>query len=653
MIIRTLSDLENEEVSESVRVPSIRTLRDLENEAAGIKPPTIEKTSVETPTVNKSNTPDFIPQNDTSIRESFNAPNEGLTGGESFIAGSAPVAGGIGGSLAGAATGAAIGTAIFPGVGTLVGGAIGGIAGGAAGSGGGSYLGDVLRENFGGEETTREQKISKAKSEAKTSAIIDTATLGLGGVVGKVFRPIVRESAKDVRRLKTLTKINNRGKIAKRKLESEIKDINLGLEVKNTEIAKNFGDKAIHKEKISDKALSKLSKITNKSVAEVSKKLSTSSSDALRAVGAEYDKLGASFGSDAIDLSEELGGLDRLLKSDDPIIFSSLTDVRKIVGKLKNKLNKSGSFNVNDSLELRRTMSKKIRGLYNRGGDSSGAIADNMSEILTGLDSQLDEATAGASSELNQIYRKVLNLTKANKLFRDDLAKAGNAGLQNAEDIVNISMKSLKDDAAIAGKDFFKVKPKEALDAAKRGESIFNLGSQKALKLTNQSKILRETKIPEMVKIADSIDKSLILTARSIISKGNIENSLKNLGAPPKVASKVALDLKKKVLKQGKQNLFYDEKISKLLETTDMSTDLLGIYIAGNTISSIASAPFASATKSALNLFSFRKWAPVAADTIDPILKNFAKTALKSPNAKHETVKQMLQTMLVDTSGGE
>ena len=84
-----------------------------------------------------------------------------------------------------------------------------------------------------------------------------------------------------------------------------------------------------------------------------------------------------------------------------------------------------------------------------------------------------------------------------------------------------------------------------------------------------------------------------------------------------------------------------------------MSQDLLGVYIAGNTLASFTSAPFANATRGALNLFSLNKWAPVASDTLEPLLTSFIKTALKSPNAKHETVKQMLQTMLVDTSGGE
>ena len=235
--------------------------------------------------------------------------------------------------------------------------------------------------------------------------------------------------------------------------------------------------------------------------------------------------------------------------------------------------------------------------------------------------------------------------------FRDDLARAGNAGLQNAEDIVRINLKSLQDDAAKSGDNFFRVEPKKALAAARKGETIFNLGSQKALKLTNQSKVLRASKVPEMVEMADSIDKSLIRAARATVSKSNIKQSLKTLGADDKIASELSSELEKKVLKQSELKLLFDVKLSELAKSSKISEDLLGIYIAGNSIAAFTSAPFSNAIRASLNLFSLRKWAPVVADTVDPILTDFINATLRSPTVKNETVKQMLQTMLVDING--
>lgn len=616
----------------------------------------------------------------TSGTPQIQQPVDEFTRTEKIVAGSVPVVSGIAGSLKGAAVGASLGSA-FPVVGTAIGGIAGAAIGGAITSAGGRFLADSLEDYFGGEERTSEEKLKRAGKEALFSAGADI----LLPVVGKAVKGTVLKGArhlgKEVKTLKGLQRMSRKIGLAKKNVSNKMKEINIDIGKAKTAlndavvkekqsaaigIAKKGVEqkaKAEFTEASLNKALSKTATIIDSESSSVAKKMATASNKALKSLGLEYDKVERAFGSKFTKLSDVVGEVDQLAKSNDPLIFQSMAPVKKVADVLSGKR----KFIVKDAIALRRSLSGTIRKLYSRGGEASGALADNLSAILTKVDDKLDIATSGATTALNSNYKNTINLAKANSLFKDDLLRAGNAGIKNAEDIIKTDLKSFKSAAETAGKDFFRVDPKEAKVAIEAGESIFNIGQKQILKLTNQSNVLRQTGLKPMVELADSIDASLVKIAKGSVNRGLIKKNLKNIGIPDGLSTELSKEIEERLLKDSPlagltakklklqeraaklsvKDLKTETKLSELTGVKDVYRDLLGLYIGANTaggvLTSVGLKKIGVPILAAANLVSLARISPSVANSIEPMIAKFVQSALSGPSGKKEIVKQLLQ----------
>jgi len=575
-------------------------------------------------------------------------PVEDFTTTEKVISESAPILGGLLGSVSGAAQGAAIGSAV-PVLGTAVGGVAGAIIGGAIGSGGGRALGDVMEAHFGGKDRPGSEIMKRSAREAGMSALIDVPLLGLGAAA-KAVRPAVRGLSKNVRASRLLKQSNQRVINNKAKVQLKLDMINKEVSDANKAIKKDHAIKKAMSEGRADKALGKIGIILDKEVTKVSKEIAGASNQALKELGKEYDLIGEQFGRNTIELKDTIVGLNKLSKSNDPVIFQSMSKVKGLIKTLNAKKN---GHTVNDAIALRRQITAQERKLYNSGGEVSGALAETLSEIRSVLDSKLSDSTFGLSGKLAERYKETINLAKSNKLFRGDLLKAGNLGMRNAEDIVQADIKGMLRESERVGDSFLKVGHKQALEIAQSGESIFDISNKSVLKIANQSKILRASKVPDMIKLADSIDESMINIARGQISKSNIKKSLKSIGQPEMVSNDLADVLESRLLKLKNLDVKQKDKLLKMGADRDVANSLLGTYIAGDTAARVLPGAVGKSIQGAVNLLAIKKWAPITADVLDPILEKYSKSLLSVPSFKNEALRQMMQTVVSDVSKTE
>jgi len=585
-----------------------------------------------------------------------------FTNTEKFISGSAPVVSGIAGSIAGAS----LGTAIAPGLGTLIGAA----AGGAISSGAGRFLGDSLQDFFGGEEFSGKEKLKRAALESSFSIVADTATFGAGKLLKGPILKGVKSLAKKHQVFSTIPK---KLALSKKVVQSELDGLGRSInsaKLKLAEAFKKLPPAASPSTAPLEGAINKLTTIVDSESAIAAKKIANASNKSLKTIGLGYDSIEKEFGKRSIDLSNDINGLSRLVDSTDPIIFQSMKPIENILKKLD--VNKP--ITVKNSIALNRALKSQVRKLYNRGGEASGALAENLSDTVNGISLKLNQVTDGATSALDKQYREAINLTKSNSLFRDDLLKAGNAGLQNVEDILQADIKTLVKNAETSGSKFFKVNPKNALKAIQSGESVFDIGSKQTLKLINQSKILRNTGIDELVGLADEIDSSLIKVTTSAIERSKIKKDLIAVGVNKDEAIKLSefvekslkstpdyakLLSRKSVLESRKGSIKKAEgKVAKIALDLgqggflDPSKDMLGLFIAGNSagavLTSVGLGQAGIPVMAAINLAGLAKWSPQVANTLTPIVKQFSEGAL-STGVKSEAAKQILQDLSFST----
>jgi uncharacterized membrane-anchored protein YhcB (DUF1043 family) len=583
----------------------------------------------------------------------------------------------IAGAIAGGKAGAAIGTAAAPGVGTAIGGGLGMVAGGAIGSFSGSLLGDKMSEEYGAEKTTSQEKIEKATKEAALSVGFDVATLGAGKFLKGPVTAGLKKASKKVRRLEVLKRLSKKSSIEERKIQFNINKLKKEMS-SSKESVKNI-QKDIKKNAIP--AINKLGTEVDKMTSDLSVKLAKASDDSLRELGKEYDKLGSGFlGKTPINLDYQMAELSKIAEAKDPLILRSTS---KIQGILKRIEDKDGVVTLKDGIKLRQTLNEQERRLFKRGGESA-ALADEIFHVRQNVDNLLDIATDGLLSDLNKRYRKVLNLSKANKLFSDDLLRAGDVGIETAAEEAEIGIRRFAEQAGKEGESFFRVIGDDMEKAIEEGQPIFRAASKGVLKITNQSKILRETNIPELVEAANAIDNSLFRIAKTQVTKETLEKNLKELGLQNGMADKLALEVHEEMRKNPSLSpLFKDEKIDKetfqkLSETLsksekdlmfqkkrslDLSSKIeeierrsnyiqgpMSVLAGGGAISSMlfaSGSPRLGSTVAAMTgLASASQLAPRAAVSLAPVIKNAGETLLKTGSIRNEIAKQGIEGLI-------
>lgn len=564
--------------------------------------------------------------------EGFPEPPDEFTTGEKVLAGAMPIVGGIAGSLKGAAIGLA--TAGPPGalVGTVIGGAIG--------SAGGKGLGDVMEGIMGGEKREAGEIAKRAGKEALASVATDIVFMGAGKAV-KAATPALRRMRKPIHDPRIAKRAVKRLELLKQKRNNQLQEVTRSAKKTadgiNNNLKRLAEESKAFKTQSAKKSIREIERQTQEEMASIVQKIAKASDTALDDLGKEYDKIPAlarSAGDSSVEMSETIDILKSIPKSQDIVTFKSGSAIKNVLSTLKKKAKKGDVFSVEDAIKTRRALTTEIRRLYKKGGDEPMAYAELLDEARQALDDQIDKLSGGAFKSLNSRYRETVRLAKQNRLFGKDLSDAGNYALSNAEDIVEMDIKKFIAQAEKGGEDFIK-------KGVKSGRSLFDVSTGRALKLTKQSDILRSTRIPGLVDMADQIDNSLLKLAKMQADKATIVGSLKDLGVPEKVAVEVGENIKddliriNKALTKEKQKVLASEI---LMEQRKVRDALAGGAFLSASVAGAYSGPVGLAMAGLVNLASLSQLSPRIADMLIPVFE----AAASNPNLPKEFIKQII-----------